>query len=341
MHETHAAWTGSIQWAAFLATTLFIVGISQAWIALSATFYIVKATWPRPLQPAMESAGALLVPAILMLLVLVLGGRHGLFYWTAGHAEGYWYSIPHMAFRTLVLNAAVYLLGLGLFFKADKLGETPRRVLSAFTLIFFFAAQTILSWDFGTNLQPHWHPSVFPPFQIISNLQAGTAAAILTFAFLRGSALGPKLQVQQFDLLGQLLLGFTFLWIYTGFSLYLVIWYGNLPYEVAPMDLRIWHWAPGLFWTMMAVKLFIPFFCLINTQLRRTAGALSFVALLILSGTFIERYLIVAPAVHPHPVHFSNGILLRHAAIVVAALVVGIASWRIFIRRRRVLETTA
>lgn len=338
MHETGAAWMGSPQWGMLVATTLYLIGISQAWIALSAVFRVARSTWPRPLQPVLESM-VMFAPLAVALLIALLVGRHHIFSWLGRHEDAYWLNIPQLAFRNIMVNLIFYLLGMALFFKGRTLKPLSLIVLSTFTIMMFFTAQTILSWDFGSNLIGHWYPSVFAPWFIVGSLQVGVAAAILTFAFLRRSPMGPKINLQQFDFMGQLLLGFTFVWIYTGFSLYMVYWYGNIPHEIEPVNLRIWNWAPRLFWAMMIVKLFLPFFMLINTQVRHSVGALSFVAILVLVGGAIEKYLIVVPAVHPAPLVFDASLLLPHAAILGGGIVVALVAWRMFLRRNRVLET--
>lgn len=339
MHESTAAWMGSSHWGMLLATTLFLLGISQAWIALSATFRVTRATWPKPIQPVLESMVMFAPLAVLFLGLALFGGRHHLFFWLDRHENAYWLNFPHLAFRTIVFNIGFYLLAMVMNSRAHAMKQSGAMTLSTLVLIAFFVVQTVLSWDFGTNLEKHWHLSVFGPFFIVGNLQVGAAAAILTFAWLRRSPLGAKLGVQQFDFMGQLMLGFTFVWIYCAWSMYLVIWYGNLPHETAPLNLRIWEWAPRLFWTMLIVKLFLPFLMLINTHIRRSVGGLSLAAALVLVGGFIEKYLIVVPAVHSEPLHFDAPLLLRHGAILAATLVATLITWRVWFRRHRVLET--
>lgn len=338
MHETAATWMGSPNWGALLSTSLFFISISQTFIALSAVFRVARSTWPKPIQPILES-GIMFMPIAFILLIAVLVGRNEIFYWLHQEHSDYWSNVPHLAFRTLISNLVFYLLGIAMFFKGKSLSQRGSIILGTFTLIAFFIVQTLLSWDFGTNLEHHWHPSVFGPLFIVGNLQVGMAAAILACAFLRGSPLGSRFNTEQFNFMGQLMLGFTFVWIYSLFSLYLVTWYGNLPYETTPVNLRIWHWAPRMFWTMMTVKLFIPFFMLINTQVRNSVPALSCVALLVLVGGFLEKYLIVVPGVHPEPIHFDGGVILRLALIAGGILVAGLVTWRVFLRRHRVLET--
>ncbi len=99
--------------------------------------------------------------------------------------------------------------------------------------------------------------------------------------------------------LGSLMLTFTILWAYVSFSQFLIIWSGNLKNEIP------WYMARAFgSWAVIAVILlifhfFVPFFLLLQRQIKRRVRTLSMVAGILLTLTLIDVYWLVVPAYEP------------------------------------------
>jgi hypothetical protein len=99
--------------------------------------------------------------------------------------------------------------------------------------------------------------------------------------------------------LGSLMLTFTILWAYVSFSQFLIIWSGNLKNEIP------WYMARAFGrWAVVAVILlifhfFVPFFLLLQRQIKRRVRTLSMVAGILLALTLIDIYWLVVPAYEP------------------------------------------
>jgi hypothetical protein len=112
-----------------------------------------------------------------------------------------------------------------------------------------------------------------------------------------------------------MLFAFSIFWMYLFFSQYIVIWYGNLPEETQFFRSRLgtqflqetWHWA----WTNMDqpyVKLsltawlgcwVIPFCVLLGQEPKKTKSILGSVCAISLLGFWLERNVLVWPALVP------------------------------------------
>ena len=90
------------------------------------------------------------------------------------------------------------------------------------------------------------------------------------------------------------------LWGYTWFSQFMPQWYGNLPEETQWMILRTREmpWQ-GLGWIVFGMCFVIPFVLLLSRDVKKTPRAYSTVALIILVGIWLEKYLIITPQVSP------------------------------------------
>ena len=129
------------------------------------------------------------------------------------------------------------------------------------------------------------------------NIFGGTALIFLLGGLVAGmGSLGQYFTVERRRSMGMMATGFTLLWIYFFWSQFFVTWYGNLPNEMAPIWAKMYgHYQP-LFWIMMACVLFIPLGTLIFAVVKRRFWMLAAVAVVMLFGTWLNRYLMVMPA---------------------------------------------
>jgi hypothetical protein len=101
---------------------------------------------------------------------------------------------------------------------------------------------------------------------------------------------------QQHDL-GKLCFGFTVFWGYLMFAQFLVIWYGNLQDETYFIFYRLWGaWRPVGIAVFLMVFL-IPFIGLLGEKPKRSPPWLMAIALISLTGIWLERYFEIVPSI--------------------------------------------
>ena len=248
-----------------------------------------------------------------MTFLLIYGyARNELFYWLTAASEGH--PSPWLSDRWLLIRN---LFGLLLFYGVSAIyvlkslkpdlptarpGEIDARVierqlylLSPWILVAFVICNTLFAWDFGMMVIPHWHSTVFPIHFWFGNLFAGTAALILFPALLGGTHFGPE----QIRSLGMLLTAFTLMWLYFFWAQFFVIWFGNMPREYEPLWRQMYgHYAP-YYWSMMTGCFFLPFAAFIFALVKRSLAAMCVIALSVNAGIWLNKYLIVIPALVP------------------------------------------
>jgi hypothetical protein len=97
-----------------------------------------------------------------------------------------------------------------------------------------------------------------------------------------------------YNYLAQMMLAFTLLWMYTFFAQYLTIWYGNFADERDRIDSMQNGDFSVLWWSMVALKFVIPFVSLCFPVTRHNPKATVAVAVGIIAGTLLERFVWVA-----------------------------------------------
>ena len=322
---------GTRAWQALLVNFLFFAGLAHAGVAISAILQATCARWGRSLKRLSEATAAFLPVAFILLLVL-LAGIANWAPWVGEPVEArrLWLNVPFFIARQTLLFVLLSGLSLTYVYRSlrpdvgmlDESGERratgfARRliggwhglvderarsqrsqdVLAPCVLVAYGWIVSIVAIDFVVALDPHWFSTLAGAYYFVGNLFIGVAflavAAIWTRDRLRlQDYIGDR---QLYDV-GKLLFGFCILWTYMLWSQYLVIWYGDLPEETEFIAHRMQgSWAP-LTWIALALAFFIPFGLLLSRAIKTHVRGLTTIALLVLVGMWLERFILVAPS---------------------------------------------
>jgi molybdopterin-containing oxidoreductase family membrane subunit len=314
--------------ALFTVSYLFLLGISQVGVVISAILRIVEADWGKPWYRLAELSTLAYFPfAIIGFLLIVNYARDDLFSWWL-NASPEDHLSPFLNINWLVirdLGGLVLFYGLATIYTRKSLrvdmaskdavasidqDEVASQLykLSPAVIIAFVICNTFIAWDFAMMLIPHWHSSVFPIHYWFGNLFAGSAALIAITVVMRRTDGGAHFGPYQIKSLGMLVTGFMLLWLYLFWAQFFVIWFGNLPHETEPLWRQMdGHYAP-YFWTMIAGCFGLPFAALIFATVKRSVFAMCIVAFTINTGVWINKYLMVVPALSPDNRPFEHWI---------------------------------
>jgi hypothetical protein len=182
----------------------------------------------------------------------------------------------------------------------DPIFKDRMMSLAAPGLVLWALIVTGAAIDWVLSLEPHWFSTIYGMIFIVVECLAGLTFAILVLAKLwEYEPLKDSVEPKRLIDLGSLMLTFTILWAYVSFSQFLIIWSGNLKNEIP------WYMARAFGrWAVVAVILlifhfFVPFFLLLQRQIKRRVRTLSMVAGILLALTLIDIYWLVVPAYEP------------------------------------------
>ncbi|MCB0080776.1 MAG: hypothetical protein KDE47_07605, partial [Caldilineaceae bacterium] len=153
------------------------------------------------------------------------------------------------------------------------------------------------------SLEPEWFSSIYGLLFIAGQALAALALAIISLRYLGRANATTEAWTNQFNDLGNFLLGFVMIWAYFAFSQFLIIWSANIPEEA------LWYYhrsqggwlQVGIF--LIALHFVLPFFLLLSRPLKRKAHLLTVLAVLILVARVIDLYWLIVPAFHPEGLH--------------------------------------
>ncbi|MBI3182978.1 MAG: hypothetical protein HYZ28_12650 [Myxococcales bacterium] len=290
-----------------IASWLFFTGTAFGVLGFQAAMRIAGAQWSRSLLPLFPAAYGFVPFGALVLALLLLGvSRWAPWVHDSMPHREWWLNVPFLVVRSVVLYSALAWLG-WLLVKPRKDGAEPSmRVAVVYCLVY---AVTLSVWwfDFVLALDPEWVSTLLGAQGFMGALLAGVAVVAL-LALKTGMASGD----QRHDL-GKLLFGFSVFWAYLVWSQYLPIWFGNMPEETGFL-LRRMH-SPWLPLTVLVVGLsfVVPFIGLFSEKAKRAPRVLAALAIGLLAGQWLEKYLMVVPSV--------SG---EHSAVGIAAVLVSL-----------------
>jgi Ni/Fe-hydrogenase subunit HybB-like protein len=99
--------------------------------------------------------------------------------------------------------------------------------------------------------------------------------------------------------LGKYMFAFSIFWTYLWFSQFMLIWYANIPEETIYFVERSQGIYKGIFWIMFIINFVAPILILMSRDSKRNYATMSFMAILILFGHWLDFYQMVFPGVSP------------------------------------------
>ena len=301
-------------WANLLLAAFYLLTVALGGAVFVALTYVTGAGWHVAFRRVPE-AMARLLPAAGIAMLLVLAARMSAYGWPhAGehHPETFWFKelwlTPTFWMVRAVVYVALWILLAGRLVarsqKQDVSGDPAITAgntrLSALFLIVYAVTFSLASVAWIMALEPMWFSTMWGVYNFAGMIQAAIAVVIVLGLLLRrhGRPLHGVFNNDHLHDLGKLTFAFSVFWAYLFFAQYLVIWYGKLPWEQAWIIRR--SEAPFGAWSLLTIIMcfVIPFAGLIGRKAKMNPSWLRGVGFVILAGLWLEKYLMVTPALY-------------------------------------------
>jgi len=330
-------------WGYLVVNFLYLTGVSQFGIAFCAIMRLAGAKWARSFYHVGGMITLSFGPFVIIgFLFIYLFGREHLLYWVSAPEDAHlspWLDSGLMLARNLGAQLLFYIIALyyfglglsrdispqdreqspswrrGLLAMVSSIGKDQSDAfiedrlyrLSPIVLLTAALANTFLAWDFGMMLVAHYHSTVFPMYFILGNMYGGAGLLLIVSAIMfRFVPVRELIDTTKVRSMGVLMTGFLLLWIYMFWAQFFVSWYGNLPHEYGVLKTQMYgHYGP-VFWAMIFCNTFIPLGCLLFVKVKTTWWSMVAVATIVNGGIWLNRYIIVMPALSEDHSFFAS-----------------------------------
>jgi len=305
----------------YLVGYLFWAGIALGSLALLMLQHLTGGHWGLVIRRVLEAATRTL-PLVAVLFLPIIIGAHHIYPWTHDEEMS---KTPALAQKArLYLNMPGFVGRAVLYFalwgtlaylmnkwswEQDRTAErrfTKRmRMLSGPGIMIFVLTVTFASVDWAMSLNPEWFSTIYGLLFVGAWALSALAFAIAMMALVgRREPLARVVRPNHFQDLGKLMLAFVMLWAYFSFSQYLIVWSGNLPEEIQWYLPRVSGGWGAIALSVVIFHFALPFMLLLSASLKRDAGKLLILAIVILIIRQVDFFWMIAPE-FTHSFHVS------------------------------------
>jgi molybdopterin-containing oxidoreductase family membrane subunit len=322
-----------VAWAFFLANYVWWIAIGMGGTFISAAMYLTRQGWRNSINRFAEAMTVFAVSVSGMFPILHLG-RPWFFYWLFPYPNimklwpqwrsslewdfwaiiaylivsiVYWYvgMLPDLATlrdrAPTLLRARFYgLLALGWRGEARSWMrfEKFNLITAAIAVALVFSVHSMVGLDFSEGLVPGWHETIFPPYFVAGALFSGFAMVLaLGIPMRKWFGFGPYLTDRHIANICKLMLAAGLVLDYSYFVEIFDAFYGADPHDVAMTMNRINGSYAWTFWAAIALNV-VQIQLLWFKRVRRSAGLVFVIALGVLVGMWLERFMFIVSSLY-------------------------------------------
>jgi molybdopterin-containing oxidoreductase family membrane subunit len=155
------------------------------------------------------------------------------------------------------------------------------------------SVHTVVSFDFSIGLVPGWHSTIFPPYFVAGAIYSGFAMVlVLTIPIRKIYGLEELITIRHLKHMGEVMLATGLIVAYGYLMEAFIAWYSGNIFERYMMWNRMFGHYGYFFWLLMLFNVLIPQLIWIK-RVRTSVPALFLIALSVLYGMWLERYVII------------------------------------------------
>jgi len=311
-------WDARRAWAMLLTDFLFLSSLSAGLVVWPAIVLVSRGTWMGTTQRTALAGIVLLPVCVLILLVLIVGGRYWA-PWLGRSLPNSWWLNAGFLFTRDVISLIVFTGLAWWFVSAMSRGRQPKR-LAAWLIFIYCIVFSILGFDLAMGLDPRWYSLVFGIYFFISGLLIAIVGWLLISATVDATATPDQLSDQ-----AKLVVTFSMLTAYLMYCQLLPIWYENMPQEtryLVPRMNDVTYW-PNISIVLLALVYLGPLVLLLRRDAKRNYTYAGTIAGLILAALWLERWWLVMPSLG-EPLRFGFAEIAGVAALVAGLLLFGL-----------------
>jgi molybdopterin-containing oxidoreductase family membrane subunit len=360
-----------VSWGIYISNFVFLVAVSLVGSLITAVLYLTNVKWRAPLTRIAEVIAVACIIFAGLIIIVDMGRPErmlNLFIYGRIQSPILWDVIVVMTYMTISLLLLYFPLLPGMAYCRDHMPDIPKwqhkmykilalrwrgtreqfdkihkaiRILAVLIIPVALSIHTVTSWLFATTFRAGWDSTNFGPYFVSGAFLVGAAAVIAgMYVFYKFYENYDKyITLDHFDKMGKLLVMLALVYVYFNVNEYIVPAYKMKAMEgVHLRELVFGHYA-GMFWFAQIGGMILPLILLLFKKMRKP-GPIFIIALVVIAGAWVKRFLIVIPTMlHPFvPIqevqekwtHYSP--TWQEMAITVASLAGALLVMTIFVR---------
>lgn len=179
-----------------------------------------------------------------------------------------------------------------------------------FIVWFALTVMSTVPWLWLMSIDAHWYSTMYSWYTFASTFVAGLSLIALYMVYLKNQGYLEYTNEEHMHDMGKFMFAFTIFWAYLWFSQYMLIWYANIPEETVYFKSRVTsknHSGAysGIYWFMFIINFLAPFLILMRRGAKRNYTTMTFMAIVIIFGHWLDFYQMIFASLFPQHVELS------------------------------------
>ena len=327
-------------WLMIVNSSMFFIGVTT--LAMGGWQVALKRV-PEAISSVVPVLGVI---AFLILMAIVWGGRDDIYHWVNADTvkndpllngkKGFLNPVFFSVFSAIIIFLW-WILGKKMrslslesdtegpmdFEKGDKWIKKNILYASLFIVVFGLSVGSTIPWLWIMSIDAHWYSTMFSWYTFASTFVSGISLIALFTVFLKNRGQLEYVTEEHIHDIGKFMFAFSIFWTYLWFSQYMLIWYANIPEETGYFKIRVQGPFRGIFFLNLVLNFVCPLLILMKKSSKRNYTLLTFMAILIIFGHWIDFWQMVMPGT------LQDKAELMPFEFGIAALFIGIIMWRV------------
>ena len=312
-------------WADLLGNGFFFFGVSFGALFFLGLQYVTESAYTIVYKRILEAVITWFPIGALVILVVMLAGlahQHHLYHWMDPDV----YDVNNPAYDKIIVHKSYYFnfgdspnggfwllrfVGfVGSFWyvamtfrkrslQEDAEGGTKIHYknisMAAGFLVAFGYGSSVLAWDLIMSSDVHWFSTLFGWYVFSGIWISGIIMTICLLIYLQSQGLMSWVKKGHIHDLGKWMFALSFLWTYLWFAQFMLIWYADIPEEVAPYVARLRDYKFEFF-TMMLINFVLPMLFLMDADAKKRKGLLLVIGVIIFISHWVDLQLLIIPS---------------------------------------------
>ncbi|WP_207497281.1 quinol:cytochrome C oxidoreductase [Aridibaculum aurantiacum] len=159
---------------------------------------------------------------------------------------------------------------------------------SMFLVWFGLTVGSTTPWLWLMSIDAHWYSTMYSWYTFASSFVAGMSLIALWVIFMKNRGYLEYTTNEHLHDIGKFMFAFSIFWTYLWFSQYMLIWYSNMPEETLYFKHRVQGPWKGIFFLNLIINFIAPLLILMKRSAKRNYTLVTFMAVLIIFGHWID-----------------------------------------------------
>lgn len=331
-------------WLVLLQNSVFFLLISVASIFIQAAASLAQGGWIVAYKRVPEAIGAnvwifgLIAGVILLCIAFVFNieGHNPIYHWVHAHGDKVLEGKSALLNPTMFAGFTIVTIALWSFFgrkfralslaqesapkNSTKIYWTMVKWSAAFLLVYALTQMSTTPWMWIMSIDAHWYSTMFSWYTFASAFVSGMSLILLWVVYLKNQGNLEIVNKEHIHDLGKLMFAFSIFWTYVWFDQYMLIWYANIPEETWYFKIRQQGPYSLIWYATFVINFIMPVLILMSRPSKRNYFTVTFMAMIIIFGHWLDFYIMTMPgplAQHWHLSWYEFGIFAGFVGVMI------------------------